>query len=85
MQGDESIVALPSSIQAIIYVQLADLFPDLKINDFDLDLSDLLADIGDDEPGGADVVDLPMTLSDGSEVEGASDHPDPTQRGAVTG
>jgi len=81
--GDESIAALPTSIQAIIYVQLADQFPGLKLGDFDFDLNELF-DVVADEPT-AEVVPLSMTLADGSEVEGASAHVDPTTAPAETG
>jgi hypothetical protein len=72
LSGDESVSRLPSTIQAIVYVHLSAKFPTLGIDDFDFDLRSF-GDT-DDEP-----VVLPMSLPDGSEVDGASAHVDPTQ------
>ncbi len=81
LSGDAGLAMMPSTIQALIYVQIADKFPDLKIGDFDLDLADLALE---DTPAEPEPVVIPMTLPDGVIVEGASDHVDPT-REAVTG
>ncbi len=78
--GDTSVAALPTTIQAMLFVQLSAQFPGLTIDGFDFDLSALGDDVAEDD---ADVVELSMTLPDGSEVEGASEHADPTQETAT--
>ena len=80
--GDASLAMMPSTIQALVYVQIADMFPGLQLDDFDFDLGDLAVD--EDEPETSSVVELPMALPDGTVVEGASSFVDPT-KGAETG
>ncbi len=81
----------PSTVKALIYVQVADVVPDLKMNDLKFDLADLYAELGlinddtEDTPDADNVVALPMQLEDGSTVEGASVHVDPTQPRRETG
>lgn len=64
--GDGGKVEVPSSpriIQAIIWCKLASVYPEIGLNDFDLDLSQLM-----DET--TDSVVIPMQLPDGTEVQG---------------
>jgi hypothetical protein len=75
---------LPTTMRAILYVKVRDLMPDadLKLHDFDID-QDTLAVLGavdEDEPDEAGgVVELPMAMPDGTVVQGASEHVDPTR------
>jgi len=87
--GSRGVARLPSTIKALIYVQVAEQVPDLKMGDLQFDLADLYTELGvvDEEAPSDDnvVVNLPMQLPDGSTVEGASDHVDPTQPREETG
>ncbi len=77
-EGDTRVLMLPKTIRAVLFVKLSDRFPDLALTDFDFDLSsDVKADDAAD-----DGVLLPMTLADGSTVEGASVHADPPRQEA---
>ena len=83
MDGDEILARRPSTIRRMIFCQLGDKFPDLALTDFTLNMEAI--DVGELESvTRQEVVDLPMQLQDGSTVEGASDHVDPT-KGAATG
>ena len=75
MAGDVLVCVSPSTIQALIYAKIKTRFPGLGIDDFDFGLNDMGESADDDEGP----VVLPMTLPDGSEVEGASEHVDPTR------
>ena len=78
LDGDGKIAMLASTIQALCYVQLIGTFPDLKLDDFDLDLTELVGDVDDENDEANTVVPLAMVLPDGSEIEGASGDVDPT-------
>ena len=84
-----STAVLPSTLRAILYVQLCDLMPDagLKLADFDVTFADMAAagQTNDDtEPADDEPVVLPMERPDGVVVQGESVSVDPT-RPAATG
>ncbi len=81
--GDKAAAMLPTTIQGLIFVQLEGQFPGLELDGFDFNLSDM-ADDDDDIAADDVVVDLPMTLPDGTTTEGASAHVDPTEGQAET-
>lgn len=69
---DERLMRRPTTLRGILYCQLVGEFPSLTVDDIDADLTPEPVD-----DTGAEVVDMPMTLADGTEVEGSSG--DPTQ------
>lgn len=66
IMNGEVVDPTPRMLQAMIWAKLATRFPDIGLNDFDLDLTELL-EVAKEQPG--DVV-IPMTMPDGEVVEG---------------
>ena len=79
MAGNMVVLASPSTMQALIFAKLKSRYPGLSIDDFDFDLMA----VGEPEAVDDSPVVLPMTLPDGTEIDGASEHVDPTR--AATG
>lgn len=82
LKGNELVAALPSTMQAMIYAQLVDEFPDLSIDDFDMSMDEFAPADEEAEDDGGGVV-LPMELPDGTTTEGVSVPVDPTPAAAA--
>lgn len=78
------VAALPTTIRALLYAQLKDDYPDLAVDDVNLEIGDLVAD--EPEPDQADGVPpgLEMVRPDGVVVTGGGDAPDPPRAVSTT-
>lgn len=78
LMGNRQVATLPSVLRGLIFVQLQDQFSDIDVEGFDLTLDEIAEDDAAVDLE-ADDVAIPMSLPDGTTIDGAVEHVDPTR------